>query len=233
MDRPVGPPVEVKQALPPPRTTFTGHSVQLEPLRSSHIDDLYPIIGQPEQAALWTYINQGPFSDKASFTEVITFFAESNDPVFYALIDPTTNKAIGFFSLLRIDLTNRVVELGYIVFSSLLQRTTAATEAVYLVARAVFEDLGYRRFEWKCDNMNAPSKKAAARFGFMAEGVFRQHLIVKGRNRDTAWFSILDSEWPVLKTAFEKWLDPANFDAQGKQLRSLIDIRGEEQSTRG
>lgn len=226
MDRPVGPPVEIKDALPPPSTTITGRSVELEPLDPRHIDDLYPIIGQPEQAALWTYINKGPFTDKPSFTEVITTFSQSKDPFFYAIIHKPTRKAIGFFSLLRIDLTNRVIEIGFIVFSPFLQRTTAATEAVYLLARTVFEDLGYRRFEWKCDNLNAPSKKAAARFGFTAEGVFRQHLIVKGRNRDTAWFSMLDGEWPVVNGAFEKWLDPGNFDAEGKQVRSLVELRG-------
>ncbi|KAJ5439937.1 uncharacterized protein N7458_010935 [Penicillium daleae] len=226
MDRPVGPPVEVKQALPPPSTTITGRSVQLEPLTPTHIDDLYPLIGQPEQAPLWTYIPKGPFNDKASFAELITTYSNSKDPFFYAIINKTTQKPIGIFSLLRIDLTNRVIEIGFIVFSPLLQRTTAATEAVYLLAKTVFEDLGYRRFEWKCDNLNAPSKRAAVRFGFTPEGVFRQHLIVKGRNRDTAWFSILDSEWPVVKGAFEKWLDPGNFDADEKQVQSLVELRG-------
>jgi RimJ/RimL family protein N-acetyltransferase len=225
MDRPVGPPVEIRDALPPPPTTITGRSVHLEPLDPRHIDDLYPIIGQPEHAPLWTYINKGPFTDKPSFTELITAYSESKDPFFYAIISKSTNKAIGFFSLLRIDQTNRVIEIGFIVFSPLLQRTTAATEAVYLLARTVFEDLGYRRFEWKCDNLNAPSKKAAVRFGFTAEGVFRQHMIVKGRNRDTAWFSILDGEWPVVKGAFEKWLNAGNFDAEGKQVRSLVELR--------
>lgn len=226
MDRPVGPPVEVRQALPPPSTTITGHAVQLEPLDPKHIDGLYPLIGQAEHASLWTYIPKGPFTDKTSFAEAITAFSESTDPFFYAIINKSTQKPIGFFSLLRIDLTNRVIEIGFIIFSPLLQRTTAATEAVYLLAKTVFEDLGYRRFEWKCDNLNAPSKKAAGRFGFTAEGVFRQHLIVKGRNRDTAWFSILDSEWPIVKAAFEKWLEPGNFDADGKQVRSLVELRG-------
>ncbi|KAF3386849.1 Uncharacterized protein F1880_001111 [Penicillium rolfsii] len=226
MDLPVGPPVEVKEALPPPTVPIVGHSIQLEPLTSNHINDLYPIIGQPEQASLWTYIPEGPFTDKASFTEALKAFCTSKDPFFYAIINKTTKKPTGFFSLLRIDLTNRVIEIGFIVFSTLLQRTTAATEAVYLLAKTVFEDLGYRRLEWKCNNLNAPSKKAAVRFGFTAEGIFRQHLIVKGRNRDTAWFSMLDSEWPVVKRAFEKWLDPSNFDAEGKQLASLAELRG-------
>ena len=225
MKPPVGPPVEVRQAQPPPSTKITGRLVDLEPLTTGHIDDLYPIIGTSDQAALWTYIPKGPFPDKPAFTEFMTMNVQSKDPFFYAVLDRNTQKPIGFFSLLRIDRTNRVIEIGFIVFSLLLQRTTAATEAVYLLARTVFEELGYRRFEWKCDNLNQPSKRAAARFGFMAEGVFRQHLIVKGRNRDTAWFSILDSEWPGVKHAFESWLDPGNFDAQGKQVHSLVELR--------
>ncbi|KAJ5683319.1 hypothetical protein N7462_006484 [Penicillium macrosclerotiorum] len=227
MDRPVGPIVSEGPALPPPQTSLKGRSVQLEPLDPKHTNDLFDAIGQPEQAAVWTYINKGPFEDKASFSEFIISLSQSTDPVFYALIDQSRKKAVGFFSLMRIDLSSRVVEIGYVVFSPVLQRSTAATEAFYLLARAVFRDLGYRRFEWKCDSLNAPSRRAAARFGFTAEGIFRQHMIVKGRNRDTAWFSILDSEWPALQNSFEKWLDPANFDAEGKQRQSLTSFRGE------
>ncbi|KAJ5493257.1 hypothetical protein N7539_002003 [Penicillium diatomitis] len=227
---PVGPRVEVKQAQPPPSTKIAGRSVELEPLGVRHIEHLYPLIGTPNQAALWTYISKGPFTDKTSFTKFMIANVQSEDPFYYAVIDKKTQTPVGFFSLLRIDRTNRVIEIGFIVFSPLLQRTTAATEAVYLLARTVFEDLGYRRFEWKCDNHNAPSKRAATRFGFKAEGVFRQHLIVKGRNRDTAWFSILDGEWPHVKLAFETWLDPGNFDAEGKQLHSLVEIRASAES---
>lgn len=218
--------VEVGPAQQPPRTSFSGRVVHLEPLDPRHTDDLYEGVAQPEHAALWTYIPREPCKDKASFSELIASLSESNDAVFYAIILESTQKAVGFFSLMRIDLPNRVVEVGFVVFSPFLQRTTAATEAFYLLARAVFEDLGYRRFEWKCDNMNAPSKRAAARFGFSPEGTFRQHLIVKGRNRDTAWFSILDSEWPALRVSFEKWLDPGNFDDGGKQRVSLNACRG-------
>jgi len=219
MYRPVGDPVNAGMALPPPRKSFKGRSVHLEPLSPNHINDLWEVIGQPDQVNIWTYIPIEP-AGKAAFTELLTGFCKSQDPVFYALIDPSS-KPLGFFSLMRMDLKNRVVELGYVIFSPCLQRTTAATEAFYLIASAVFGELGYRRLEWKCDNLNAPSKRAAARFGFTAEGVFRQHLISKGHNRDTAWFSIIDIEWPALKCSFEKWLDPANFDAGGNQLRSL------------
>lgn len=227
MDRPVGPPVEIYSAQHPPRTTFAGRAVHLEPLDPRHTDDLYEAVGKPEYAALWTYIPKNRSEDKAGFTELIASLATSTDPVFYAIILQSTKKAVGFFSLMRIDTTNRVVEIGFIIFSPALQRTTAATEAFYLLARAVFEDLGYRRFEWKCDNLNAPSKRAAARFGFTEEGVFRQHLIVKGRSRDTAWFSILDSEWPALRSSFDKWLDPGNFDADGNQRSSLNALRNQ------
>ncbi|KAJ5155445.1 hypothetical protein N7492_008248 [Penicillium capsulatum] len=226
MDSPVGPIVETGPAQPPPRTSFFGRAVHLEPLEPRHTDDLYDAVGQPEHAALWTYIPRVLAEGKAAFTELIASLSASKDPVFYAIILNSTEKPVGFFSLMRMDLPNRVVEIGFIMFSPSLQRTTAATEAFYLLARAVFEDLGYRRFEWKCDNLNAPSRRAAARFGFSAEGVFRQHLIVKGRNRDTAWFSILDSEWPALRDSFEKWLDPGNFDADGRQRNSLQAFRG-------
>lgn len=225
MTRPVGNPVEAGTALPPPRKSFKGRSVSLEPLSPVHIDGLWEIIGQPDQVGVWTYIPTEPLPGKAAFTELLSGFCKSQDPVFYALVDPSGNP-LGFFSLMRIDLKTRVVELGYVIFSPLLQRTTAATEAFYLIASAVFGELGYRRLEWKCDNLNVPSKKAAARFGFTEEGVFRQHLIVKGRNRDTAWFSIVDTEWPRLQDSFDKWLDPANFDADGNQRCSLTSFRG-------
>lgn len=226
MYQPVGNLVDTSSALPPPHKSFTGRCVHLEPLSPTHVDDLWNSIGQPDQSTVWTYISTGPFTTKEAFSEFITAQSESQDLVFYTLIDRSSKMAVGFFSLMRIDLRNRVVEIGFVVFSPLLQRTTAATEAFYLIARAVFEELGYRRLEWKCDDLNAPSKRAAARFGFTVEGVFRQHMMVKGRNRDTAWFSIVDLEWPMMRGAFEKWLDPGNFDAGGIQRRSLGSFRG-------
>ncbi|KAJ5097812.1 acyl-CoA N-acyltransferase [Penicillium argentinense] len=221
----VGFPVHKAYATLPPLITFTGRYVLVEPLDAKHIDDLYANLGQPEHHGLWTYLPAGPFQDKESFTEFIGSLTQNKGSVFYAVVDRAQRKAVGFFSLMRIDLENRVVEIGYIVFSPLLQRTTAATEAFYLTARAVFEDLHFRRLEWKCNDLNDLSKRAAARFGFTAEGVFRQHMVVKGSNRDTAWFSIIDSEWPALQDAFAKWLDPLNFDGDRIQRCSLGSFR--------
>ncbi|KAJ5643758.1 uncharacterized protein N7484_006265 [Penicillium longicatenatum] len=224
MTRQFGVPVDTHPAKPPPAATFIGRTVRLEKLDPRHTDDLWESIGQHTE--VWAYIPDGPFQDKESFIPFIERLSKSPDPYLYALIDAPSNKTVGFFSLMRIDQKNRVVEIGYVVFSPMLQRTTAATEAFYLIAKAVFEDLGYRRFEWKCDSHNEPSKKAAARFGFTAEGVFRQHMMIKGRNRDTAWFSMLDSEWPAVRASFEKWLDAANF-VNGKQVSSLAALRGQ------
>ena len=223
MHRRVGFPVNTASATPPPHATFTGRYVVVEPLDAKHINDLYENLAQPEHHTLWTYLPTGPFQDKESFAEFIGSLTQTQGSVFYAVVDRAQEKAVGFLSLMRIDLENRVVEIGYIVFSPLLQRTTAATEAFYLTARAVFEDLNFRRLEWKCNDLNDFSKRAAARFGFTAEGVFRQHMVVKGSNRDTAWFSIIDSEWPTLQDAFVKWLDPLNFDGDGIQ-RCPLDL---------
>ena len=146
--------------------------------------------------------------------------------VFLAIVPKSSGRAEGYASYMRMDPANGVIEVGNILMAPLLQKTTAATEAMYLMARHVFEDLGYRRYEWKCNANNAPSRRAALRYGFMFEGVFRHHMIVKERNRDTAWFSMLDSEWPARKAAFEAWLDPANFDPEGQQRHSLVAIAG-------
>ncbi len=153
--------------------------------------------------------------------------AESQDPLFYAVIDKASGKVAGRQTLMRIDAANGVIEIGNIYWGPRMAQRPAATEALYLFARHVFDDLGYRRFEWKCNDDNLPSKKAAARFGFTAEGVFRQHLVVKGLNRDTAWFSIIDKEWPALRRAYEGWLSPGNFDAEGRQKRRLEEFRAE------
>jgi RimJ/RimL family protein N-acetyltransferase len=150
--------------------------------------------------------------------------AAGADPMFHAIIDLTTGKPVGVATLMRIDAANGVIETGHLNYSPLLQHQPAATEAMYLLMRRVFDELGYRRYEWKCDSLNAPSRAAAQRLGFKYEGTFRQHMVPKGRNRDTAWFSILDTEWPGLKLGFEQWLAPSNFDAEGRQRRSLRDF---------
>ncbi|KAG8997287.1 hypothetical protein FRB95_003593 [Tulasnella sp. JGI-2019a] len=227
-DRPVG--EEVKNTTPaklPKGLIMKGRFVTLEPLSLSHTDDLFAAVGGPGCDHIWDYMFAGPFSDKprADFDAYIADKVVSTDPTFFAIIDSTTHKAIGMASYLRIDITNKVVEVGHLTFSPSHQRTSSATETMYLMARATFEDLGYRRYEWKCNNLNAPSKRAALRLGFKPEGVFRQHFIIKGRNRDTAWFSMLDSEWPGVKAGFEKWLDPGNFDGEGKQKVRLEVLR--------
>ena len=170
---------------------------------------------------LWQYLFEGPFADRAAFDLHLQRIAASEDPLFFAILDNASGSAVGYASYMRIEPVHRVIEVGSILYTPRLQQTTLATEAMYLMARHVFEDLGYRRYEWKCNALNAPSRRAALRFGFTFEGIFRQHMIVKGRNRDTAWFSMLDSEWPARKANFERWLDPSNFGPDGRQKVAL------------
>jgi RimJ/RimL family protein N-acetyltransferase len=175
---------------------------------------------------LWTYFAGGPFANERSFAEWLDQRASLADPLSYAVVDLASGRASGHVALLEIRPAARVIEMGSIVYGPTLQRTTAATEAQYLMARYAFETLGYRRYEWKCDALNTNSRQAALRLGFTFEGIFRQHRIVKGRNRDTAWYAMLDGEWPTCKKALERWLAPENFDADGLQLLSLAAING-------
>jgi RimJ/RimL family protein N-acetyltransferase len=226
-DRPIGPPVDVNPARRPERVTLNGRFVRLVPLDADrHLEDLFASMGGAEHAHVWTYIFDGPFGDRVAFAEAMKKRQASNDPLFFAIVDTRSNRAVGIASYMRIEPSHRVIEIGGIVFSPALQRKAGATEAMYLMGRHVFEDLGYRRYEWKCDALNAPSRRAALRLGFTFEGIFRQHMIVKGRNRDTAWFSMVDSEWPARKAAFETWLAADNFDLHGKQKRSLSALNG-------
>jgi RimJ/RimL family protein N-acetyltransferase len=225
-ENPIGPPVDSSPARKPERRAFEGRSVRLEPLSVAHARDLYAATHGPDADEVWRYLFSGPYADFASFEAYVAAGAQSTDDVRYAIIDRTSDKAVGSASLMRIDPANRVIEVGGITYGKSLQRTTAATEAIYLLAKYVFDDLGYRRFEWKCNDLNAPSRRAALRFGFAFEGVFRQHMIVKGHNRATAWYSFLDTEWPTRKAAFEAWLDPANFDASGRQIVALSASNG-------
>lgn len=206
----------------PTRVTLTGHHVDLVPLTPDHTQDLWDGSRDP---ALWDYLFDGPYESHADFAANIARKSQGNDPLFFAILDKASGKALGCASYMRIEPAHRCIEVGSILYTTSLQRTVAATEAMYLMARHVFEDLGYRRYEWKCNALNEPSKRAALRLGFSYEGLFRQHMIVKGKNRDTAWFAMLDTEWPSRKAAFEQWLDPANFDADGKQIRPLTDFR--------
>jgi RimJ/RimL family protein N-acetyltransferase len=223
----VGAPVDAKPAQRPQRVALDGRFVRVVPLDAErHLDDLFAAMGGPQHAHLWTYMFDGPFADRAAFAEALRKRQTSDDPLFFAIEDKAASRAVGIASYMRIEPGHRVIEVGGIVFAPALQRQPGATEAMYLMARHVFDDLGYRRYEWKCDALNAPSRRAALRLGFTFEGIFRQHMIVKGRNRDTAWFAITDADWPARKAAFEAWLSPDNFDAEGKQKRSLAELNG-------
>jgi RimJ/RimL family protein N-acetyltransferase len=195
----------------------------VDPVR--HAADLHAANSEDVQGRMWTYLSVGPFGDEASYRAWLMTVAASEDPLFHAVVDARTGKAVGLCAFLRIDPGNGVIEVGHLQFSPRLQRTPLATEAMFLMMRRAFDELGYRRYEWKCDSLNAPSRAAAERYGFRFEGIFRQAIVYKGRNRDTARFSILDSEWPAIKDALERWLDPTNFDADGKQRSRLADLR--------
>jgi len=217
-------PLNWKPARRPERAPLQGESVRLEPVEPGrHAGELFATSEHAPE--IWDYLAYGPFPDQQVFIDWLKERAASDDPLFYAVIDRATGTARGMASLMRIKPDNGVIEVGHIWFAPTLQRTRQATEAIYLMARYAFDDLGYRRFEWKCDALNQPSRRAAGRFGFVFEGIFRQHMVIKGRNRDTAWFSIIDGEWPVVRAAFEAWLSAENFDREGRQRRSLADVR--------
>lgn len=210
----------------PDGRTLEGRHVRLERLAAArHGAELGAVLSGPDAASLYDYLPDPPPETPAQVIAWAERMEGVADPFFYAIVDQATNRAVGRFALMRIDPANGVIEVGNVLYSSLLARSAGATEAQYLLARHVFGDLGYRRHEWKCNNLNAPSKRAGVRLGFSYEGLFRQHMIIKGRNRDTAWFAMVDSDWPVISAAFEAWLDPANFDADGAQVRSLAAIR--------
>jgi RimJ/RimL family protein N-acetyltransferase len=216
----------------PQRVPLEGVTVVLEPVDPRrHASALYS--SSEHAPELWTHLAYGPFASQGEFTKWLEDRAATEDPLFYAVVDRSAGAARGMASFLRTDPQNGVIEIGHIWFSPELQRTRQATEAIFLLARYAFDDLGYRRLEWKCDSLNGPSRRAAERFGFVYEGVFRQHMVVKGRNRDTAWFSIIDGEWPAVRTAFEAWLAPENFDSKGGQRRSLVEVRHGIQTASG
>jgi RimJ/RimL family protein N-acetyltransferase len=224
--QPVGQPLPGWTARPvPPRTPMQGQFCRLEPLDPArHAEDLYAANSLDNEGRNWTYLFVGPFATFEAYRAWLEKVAAGVDPLFHAIIDLETGKAVGVATYMRIDPAHGVIEVGNINYSPLLQRKPAATEAMFLMMRRVFDELGYRRYEWKCDSLNAPSRAAALRLGFQFEGIFRQAVVNKGRNRDTAWYSIIDSEWPALKRAFEAWLAPENFDAEGRQKRALGDL---------
>jgi RimJ/RimL family protein N-acetyltransferase len=224
--QPIGPLVDSHPAKRPERVTLKGRWVTLAPLDpGKHAEALCEgSNGDPARERVWTYLPYGPYRSLGEFVADIELKARSADPLFFAIIDNSSGRAVGYQSLMRVDPANRVIEVGHVMYTPAMQRTARATEAQYLFARYVFEALGNRRFEWKCDNFNAPSRRTAERFGFTFEGIFCQHMIVKGRNRDTAWFAMLDGEWPARKAAYERWLAPDNFDAEGRQKLRLSEL---------
>jgi RimJ/RimL family protein N-acetyltransferase len=225
--QPIGALVDPRPAKRPERAALPGRHVTLVPLEAEkHTEALFPLANGGDNDRLWRYLFDGPYADVAAFKASMVEREKSPDPLFFTVIDNRSGLPVGFQSFLRIEPAHRVIEVGAILYTQALQRTVGATEAQYLFAAHAFDTLGYRRYEWKCNALNAPSQRAARRLGFTFEGVFRQHMIVKGRNRDTAWFSMLDSEWPQRRAAFERWLSPENFDAAGRQRVSLASLNG-------
>ncbi|MFE0104847.1 GNAT family N-acetyltransferase [Streptomyces sp. NPDC059009] len=233
--QPVGEPLPGWTPRPAPdRVDLEGAYCRLEPLDAArHADELHAAYATESDGRNWTYLPAGPFESADDYRRWAEGAARSTDPLHYTVIDRATGRAVGTMALMRHDPANGVVEVGYVVFSPLLQRTPISTEAQYLLMAYAFDKLGYRRYEWKCDALNAPSRKAAERLGFTFEGVFRQALVYRGRNRDTAWYSIVDGEWPLLREGFGRWLAPENFHEDSRQKHSLTELRGDPQGDIG
>ena len=204
----------------PPRTPMAGRYCRLEPIDERFAGDLYGAASEDADGRTWTYLPYGPFATEGDYRRWLVATCLGDDPLFFAVVEAASGKAMGQASYLNIKPGQGSIEVGHLYFSPRLQRSRVATEAMYLMMRRAFE-IGYRRYEWKCDALNAPSRAAAERLGFSYEGVFRQATVNKGRNRDTAWYAAIDGEWPALAAAFEAWLDPSNFDAAGRQKESL------------
>ena len=234
LGQPIGLPVPDWTAPPlPDQSPLVGRYCRLEGLQVvRHAQDLFAAYNLDPTGATWTYLGYGPFPDVAAFEAWMAGAERSTDPLFYAIIDLARDQVVGYISYLRIAPAAGSIEVGSVVYSPLLQRTPAGTEAIYLLMQHAFT-LGYRRFEWKCDALNAPSRRAAQRYGFSCEGIFRQALIYKGRNRDTAWYACIDQEWPALDAAYQRWLDPTNFDEQGQQRHTLGEFTSSILKTRG
>jgi RimJ/RimL family protein N-acetyltransferase len=234
LGQPIGPPLPGWKGVErPPRTPMPGRTCRVEPIAPErHAAALYQANSADPSNRNFTYLTIGPFDSFDAYRQWMVSAAKSDDPLFHAIVDAATGKAVGLATYMRIDPKNGVIEVGNLNFSPALQRKPAATEAMYLMMKRAFE-LGYRRYEWKCDSLNAPSRAAAQRLGFSFEGVFRHASVYKGRSRDTAWYAMIDSEWPELERAFQRWLDPANFDAQGKQRLRLSDLTAPVLKQRG
>ncbi len=226
LGQPIGFSVEDWQPREHPRgAKMQGRLCRLEPIDvEAHSADLFKAFSQDQDQRNWTYLPYGPFATEAGLRDWISSTCLGDDPCFFTVIDNESGNAVGIASYLRIDPGNGVIEVGHIHFSPLMQGRPISTEAMYLMMRQVFEVWGYRRYEWKCDSLNQPSCNAALRLGFVFEGIFRQAVIYRNRNRDTAWYSIIEREWPSAKAVFESWLDEANFDADGQQKTSLSEV---------
>ena len=203
----------------PARERLQGRHVVLRPVSPDDAEALHSVSRDP---GIWTYLPDGPYADAAAMRRMLEWAEQSDDPLFFTIV--VAGEPRGMASYLRMTPEHGVIEIGHIWFGATLQRTTAATEAIFLLARHAFDDLGYRRLEWKCNARNTASRRAAERFGFTFEGVFRKHMIVKGENRDSAWFAIVDDDWPRIRAAFEAWLAPGNFDGAGGQVRRLSEL---------
>lgn len=221
--QPIGRPVSGwSGAALPERTTLDGQYCRLEALDvERHGEHLYDAFSADETGALWTYLAEEPPGSRAEFRSWMVEACSSEDPMFYAVIERGTGRALGRAAFMRMAPAAGSIEVGSILYSPALQQTPPATEAMFLMMQHVFDDLGYRRYEWKCDSLNEPSRRAAQRLGFSYEGLFRQALVYKGRNRDTSWYSIIDRDWPVIRHGYEQWFDPANFDVHGRQKQTL------------
>jgi RimJ/RimL family protein N-acetyltransferase len=231
-ERPLGMELDWAAVERPARRPLRGSHVLVRPVdAATDAGPLYEVSHPPHgDPAIWTYLPDGPYDDAAHLGQMLKWAEASEDPLYFTLVRLADDRPLGLASYLRVTPEFGTIEIGHIWFGVPLQRTTAATEAIYLLARHAFDDLGYRRCEWKCNALNAPSRRAAKRFGFRFEGIFRKHQVVKGRNRDTAWFSITDDEWPAIRSAFEAWLAPGNFGSDGVQNRTLANLIAEARS---
>jgi RimJ/RimL family protein N-acetyltransferase len=233
LGQPIGSPVPNWTPRPrPPRTPMHGRRCRLEPLdAATHAAALHAAHAADHEGRNWTYLPYGPFGSVAEYAAWVESVQSGEDPLFHAIVDLASGQPVGVASYLRIDPVMGAIEVGHLSYSPALQRTAAATEAMYLMMRRAFEELGYRRYEWKCDSFNVPSLRAAERLGFRYEGTFRQAVVMKGRNRDNAWLSIVDGEWPAVRSALEGWLAPSNFDAAGKQRRRIENFMADARGT--
>jgi RimJ/RimL family protein N-acetyltransferase len=223
---PLGEPVRFSRPPRPSRLQLRGRHVLIRPLDPEADAEALHAVSHPPQGdpSIWNYLSEGPYDDVEQMHRELTEQSASEDPLFFTLVPMPGESPCGVASYMRITPQFGVIEIGNIWFGTPMQRSTAATEAIYLLARHALDELGYRRLEWKCNALNAASRRAAERFGFSFEGIFRKHMVVKGRNRDTAWYAIVDEEWPAIREGFERWLAPENFDSAGRQRQRLSDL---------